>query len=228
MPQAPRRIHTVKIFIAEIFIGLFVSILSLWVFFEVSQRVLNRQIDTFDYYGTYVVQMLRSPIMTEIMKGITIFGGPGILAGSLIIALFLSASRHNRRSLSFLILIITGVTLNILLKFMFHRSRPVGPLVDEYFFSFPSGHAMNSTIFYGAIAYMFYHYTRDKILGVVAAISLGIWIFLIGISRIYLGVHYPSDVLAGFLAGFWWLVTVLVFEKIVSVNLLLQKPKRAS
>lgn len=207
--------HLVSLLSFELLGGVVVNLFSLWVFVELSESVLSREIDQFDVMVSYVVQSLRSPYMTEFMKNITLFGGPGILLGTLTIMAGLLIYKHKRRSLGFLTLMITGIILNIVLKFLFARERPSDArLVDEYFYSFPSGHAMNSFIFYGSIAYLFYHYTRDRVLGIAVAIALGILILLIGISRIYLGVHYPSDVVAGYIAGGWWLVTVLLFEKV--------------
>lgn len=223
-----KKIRMINLLIIEILIGVAVNLALLWIFFEVSEHALSRQVGMFDYLATYVIQSFRSPFMTEVMKLITIFGGPGILAGSLAVAFLLSVHRHNRRSVQFLMLIVSGVLLNLILKVAFHRPRPEGPLIDEYFYSFPSGHAMNAFIFYMSIAYMFYHYTRDRVLGIIMAVAMALWVFIIGVSRVYLGVHYPSDVVAGFLAGMWWLVTMLIFEKILSVEHLLQKPKKSA
>lgn len=211
--------------LTEIIAGLVVNLISLSLFFEVSRGVLGRQTGIFDAGLAHFIQSFRTPFLTEIMKTITIFGGPGILVGTLSVAFILSVHRHNRRSLIFLTLIITGVALNFILKFMFHRVRPEGGLIDEYFYSFPSGHAMNAFIFYMAIAYMFYHYTQDRILGTAVAVGMSFWVFLIGLSRIYLGVHYPSDVIAGYFGGLWLLVSFLVAEKVLKVEHLITTRK---
>lgn len=93
-----------------------------------------------------------------------------------------------------------------MLKLVFRRPRPdVLRLVEQSGYSFPSGHAMNSMIFYGLAAYLLVrrgrHWSRYLVAGFVAVLVL-----LIGLSRIYLGVHYASDVLAGFLIGAGWLI----------------------
>ncbi|MDD3363627.1 MAG: phosphatase PAP2 family protein [Syntrophomonas sp.] len=87
------------------------------------------------------------------------------------------------------------------LKHLFERSRPVGEaLTIASGFSFPSGHAMVSIAFYGFIAYLVISYKKDK-WGCLGATALCLLVFMIGFSRIYLNVHYASDVLAGFLFG---------------------------
>lgn len=205
----------VRIVTSEIIACILVNLISLWIFVKLTKSVFSRDIGWFDLSITFIVQSVRAPAVTNIMKAITLFGGPGILFGTIVIVIGLLAYKRNKRSVVFLSLMITGVILNVLLKFLFARERPSDArLVDEYFYSFPSGHAMNSFIFYGSIAYMFFHYTRDRVLGIAVSVALSILILLIGISRIYLGVHYPSDVLAGYLAGAWWFATVLLFEKV--------------
>ncbi|MBI1862533.1 phosphatase PAP2 family protein [Candidatus Microgenomates bacterium] len=216
--------HAVQIFIIEIVVGLIVNLVSLWIFFEISKGLLGYQIALFDQWIIQVVYAWRSPIVTEIMKAITLFGGTGLLASALVVAMVLSAYRRNKRSIVFMGMFLSGAALNIALKDLFHRPRPtLMPLVHEGTYSFPSGHAMNSFIFYMALALLFYQYTRDKTLGVVMTMGMGIWVFLIGLSRVYLGAHYPSDVIAGYFAGLWWLVTILIIEKIVTVETLIGK-----
>ena len=107
--------------------------------------------------------------------------------------------------------------LNLLLKSVFQRERPdLLPLVNEPTFSFPSGHAMNSMIFFAALSYfIFYHMNHMRTGRILIAVSV-VLIFLIGISRIYLGAHYPTDVVAGYVAGLLWFFIVVFFEKSVS------------
>jgi undecaprenyl-diphosphatase len=98
-----------------------------------------------------------------------------------------------------------GALFNQILKLIFERPRPeLLRLVEETGYSFPSGHSMNSVIFYGLIAYLIIRRSRHWSRYAVAAF-LGVLVILIGLSRIYLGVHYASDVLAGFLIGLGWL-----------------------
>ena len=99
-----------------------------------------------------------------------------------------------------------GAVLSILLKSLFHRVRPeTFWVVPETGFSFPSGHALATMCFYGMLAFLAIR-NIEKWRGRLAVITIAVIISLaVGISRIYLGVHYPTDVVAGYAAGFMWL-----------------------
>ena len=103
-----------------------------------------------------------------------------------------------------------GVLLNELLKYMFHRSRPAleHPLVKLPSYSFPSGHALAATVFYGFTAILLWSYVAPKVWRVVIGTAIAVVILMVGFSRVYLGAHYLSDVLAGFLEGATWLSIV--------------------
>ncbi|EHV0175033.1 TPA: phosphatase PAP2 family protein [Enterococcus faecalis] len=102
--------------------------------------------------------------------------------------------------------LIAGVG-NSLLKLFFMRQRPtLEHLVTEHMYSFPSGHAVGSTLFYGTILLILPIFIKNKTVRLCVQILLGIGIFMIGVSRIYLGVHFPSDILGGFCLGLAWLL----------------------
>ncbi|UOK59735.1 phosphatase PAP2 family protein [Bacillus sp. OVS6] len=97
---------------------------------------------------------------------------------------------------------------------MFKRDRPTfNPLITESGYSFPSGHSMVSFSFLGILAYLLTLMVKKKSLKVLIMALFFFIVFLIGFSRIYLGVHYPSDVIAGFAAGGAWLVICIVALK---------------
>lgn len=116
---------------------------------------------------------------------------------------------------------LSSLGLMFLLKFVFHRNRPTIPLLDEAKgLSFPSGHALMSVTFYGLIIYMIFKSVKNKELKWTLISLLVILILAIGFSRIYLRVHYASDVLAGYCIGFLWLVfTVWLLNKIEKYSL---------
>ena len=102
--------------------------------------------------------------------------------------------------------------ISALLKAFFGRPRPAvfPPLTAEASYSFPSGHTMAAVAFYGLLAVFFWRKQRYG-----WAVLSGIWLLAVGLSRIYLGVHYPSDVLGALLVGFIWLVLVVtVYDEI--------------
>ena len=110
----------------------------------------------------------------------------------------------------FFVTIAGGAIINNILKIIIKRPRPtlMIPVVEETGYSFPSGHTMNATIFYLSVAFILCrHIKSQKIRGLVILGAL-LLIFSIGFSRVYLGVHYLSDVLGGFLLGIGWLVVV--------------------
>ena len=103
-------------------------------------------------------------------------------------------------------LLIAGI-VNPLLKLVFTRERPtIEHLVVEHSLSFPSGHATSSMVFYGTLLLLLPLFIKHKALLRISQVLLGLLIVVIGCSRIYLGVHFPSDIVAGFSLGLGWLL----------------------
>lgn len=159
---------------------------------------------------------------TGIMKFITFFGTHTFLipANLALIAYFLFIRRHKWYSIKVPVVAIGSVTMMSLLKLFFSRPRPLTPILSEVRgFSFPSGHAMSAMTFYGLLIYLVYRYLTGAITRTVLIGFLGLFILMIGVSRIYLRVHYTSDVLAGFAMGIIWLVVSLwVMSKIEKIT----------
>ncbi|ART76652.1 hypothetical protein B4U37_11645 [Sutcliffiella horikoshii] len=107
--------------------------------------------------------------------------------------------------------------LNTLLKTIFSRDRPsLDHVVEAGYYSYPSGHSMNSMAFYGAIAYLCYWMIKKSWLRNTLMIFCFVLIGLIGFSRVYLGVHYPLDVFGGFAMGASWLLLMSgIYSKVV-------------
>lgn len=104
-----------------------------------------------------------------------------------------------------------GFCLVFILKNIFHRNRPLSPVIEPLNdYSFPSGHTTSGFIFYGLLIYLVWQSKLSKVFKFILSLLLLLIAFLIGLSRIYLGVHYPSDVLGGFCLGFIWLTTALL------------------
>ena len=163
----------------------------------------------FDDAVYWFVSVFISDGMTGFMKLITFIGsGWSITALAAAIPFFvfiLKKKKFYTASLMVPLNIAGGSLLNEILKRIFIRPRPdLHRLITEIGYSFPSGHSMNSMIFYGLMAWLLVRYARPRY-GYPAAVILGLLILLIGTSRIYLGVHYASDVIAGFIMGLAWL-----------------------
>jgi hypothetical protein len=101
-----------------------------------------------------------------------------------------------------------GSTLNVVLKHFFHRERPAleNPLVTLTSYGFPSGHTMGATLFYGLLALLAWKNVRNRAARLACVVGACFWILLIGLTRIYLGAHYLTDVLGALAAGLFWLV----------------------
>lgn len=148
--------------------------------------------------------------MTRFMIFITFWGSElavTILTIMILLsALILKKKKYLPYALLITVNIIIGALLNYILKQLFQRQRPdLLKLVEIGGYSFPSGHSMSSVIFYGFIIFLCLRYAKHWPKYLAAAI-LSLLVFMIGISRIYLGVHYASDVLGGFSIGLAWLV----------------------
>ena len=169
------------------------------------------QIDVLAY--DLFVSTLRNDLLTIFMIFITNLGSPIVLIAICILFLIIIKNKKMAASISLNLILIT--LLNILLKNIVQRPRPIDyRLIEEVGYSFPSGHSMISMAFYGFIIFSIFRYGKNKN-KVFWEVLLGIIIFLIGISRIYLGVHYASDVVAGFLIAIFYLfVYITVILKI--------------
>lgn len=219
--------HTSIVF-GEIVVGIALSLVSLILFAFVTHTVLQTPTIQFDTTLSQAVYSLRTPAMTQTMILISFLGADFIVLGAGIVTILLAWRKHKYEAVLFLAVLAIGLLLNIILKVIFQRPRPdFDPILDlSSSYSFPSGHAMNSFIFYSVLAYFVYHFTRNLFLSISAIISAVVIILLVGFSRVYLGVHYPSDVLAGFIAGFFIFVTAIVLEKSFAFRAVVEKVKK--
>lgn len=175
-------------------------------FFALAEDVFNKEIMNGDIIGyklvsTYII----SDFATPIAEYITNFGG-AIFLIILSVVLFILVKNKKIGLSIFMNLVIISV-LNQLIKKILQRPRPTEfRIIEETGYSFPSGHSMVSMAFYGYLIYLIYKYVKNKYVKWISITLLGILICLIGISRIYLGVHYTSDVLGGFLISISYLI----------------------
>ena len=170
------------------------------------EDVLDKEIDTLDVAGYNLVsKYLISDNITPIAKSITQFGGVVILVSFATILLLAIKDKK----IGCLIWGNLGIAtlLNQILKHIVQRPRPMEyRIIDESGYSFPSGHSMVSAAFYGFLIYLIYRNVKNKYVKWFSILGLSMLVILIGISRIYLGVHYTSDVIAGFLISISYLI----------------------
>lgn len=179
-------------------IGLFL-LLTLFVALK-----LTTPIDT--TFSKWMFQ-LHNPVFTAFFRFITDFGYIQILLILLVIILIVF---HKYRFAYILPIHVTiSVIFNMILKNIFARPRPeMIRLIDETGFSFPSGHAMVTMVAYGYLIYVVHHYIKQKWLRYSLIALLVFIIVSVGLSRIYLGVHYLTDVLAGYSISLFYLLVV--------------------
>ena len=174
--------------------------------------IKTSNIESFDnFFGTIFV---RSETMTNIMRGITLLAEAGsLILFAVLFAIFVKDKRDGA-SMLFGLGICAGI--NSVLKKLIRRPRPsIEHLVVADGFSFPSGHSASSMAFYGLLIYWIWKNCKNVMLRNVLVAFLGFIILAIGTSRIYLGVHYPSDVIGGFsFAIFYLSIYIKCSEKI--------------
>ncbi|MBT2662881.1 phosphatase PAP2 family protein [Bacillus sp. ISL-45] len=199
---------------------------SLFGFIIMSYLVQAEHLMVFDRAVIDAVQGLEAEGLTSAMKFFTYIGSLKLIV-ILTIPIFLFlfyVLKHRLEILVFLSVVYITPILNRLLKLYFHRARPdFHRLIDIGGYSFPSGHAMNAFSFYSILAFLLWRHVPSRI-GRVAVIILSAFMILaIGLSRVYLGVHYPSDIIGGFIASGLWVAAVIWFSQRYKEKLELSK-----
>ncbi len=184
---------------------------GLWGFAEIASVVLEKETEAFDRGILLAIQEFHRPWMDRVAVGVTFLGEPVVLTVlSLAVGiLFLWRQRWGWFA-SLAIATAGAIGFNFWLKTVFSRARPElwDRIVDVGYYSFPSGHAMISLVVYGWLGYwLASRFPRWR--AVILSLTV-VAIALIGFSRLYLGVHWPTDVIAGFAAGLAWLVTCIL------------------
>jgi undecaprenyl-diphosphatase len=187
---------------------------SLWVFAEVADEVVEGESQRLD---RAVLEALRQPgdlsdplgppWVEEAMRDITALGGTAVLTLITLFAVGFLVLERKPKTIAFLVLsVIGGLLLSLLLKDLFDRPRPdfLAHAQVVYTKSFPSGHSMNAAVIYLTLGATLAHAHEARALKVyMIAASIAVTV-LVGFSRLYLGVHWPTDVLAGWSAGAAW------------------------
>jgi undecaprenyl-diphosphatase len=209
-----RRWSATRYFGAQLLAGGLVLVGAGWIFGGIAEDVVDGEpLTSLDAHLAAWFHAHAIAPVTQFMLGVSAMNGTvGISIMTVMLALFFARKRDWYWLLGLVLAVPGGMLLNLLTKFAFHRHRPVfiDPIVTLSSYSFPSGHALASTVFYGTLAA--YLVPRVKSAGQRPAILAAafLMVILVGLSRIYLGVHFLSDVLAAVAEGLAWLALCMV------------------
>lgn len=194
------------------------NVICIYWFSKITEDVVDGEtIVKMDMWVNQKMVFLQSAVLNKIMLILTAIASPyTLLALVLLLLVFLVIKRKRYLVLLFFFSLAGGALFDLLIKSWVHRMRPLMELLQVSGYSFPSGHAVLSTIFFGLLIYAFKDYFTNKIL---KAVYIGVNIFLfmlIGFSRVYLGVHWLSDVLAGICLGIFWLTFLILLFRLIT------------
>lgn len=175
------------------------------VFLALLEDVLGGSMMALDQTAYHViVEGMRQDWLTPIMESVSELATPVVLLVMLLVVAAFAPGRRPGWCAGLNLVLV--VALNLLLKQVVQRPRPDGfRLVAETGYSFPSGHSMVAMAFYGLLLWMVWNYERDRVQRWAFSLGFALIIVAVGFSRIYLGVHYASDVIAGFCVSLAWL-----------------------
>jgi len=200
--------------------ALLTAVTALFVFGWLSEEVLEGATQHFDAFVRNAIHQVSTPGLTLLMHAFSVLGSVAVITVLSLSAVCAFVCLHRSRTAALLAITMLGVgVLDITLKHAFHRDRPVAFFgMSPSSYSFPSGHALGSLCFYGVLAAILSARVRGR------GVRLCIWsaavvlIAMIGLSRVYLGVHYPSDVIAGYCAAAVWGGTIVFVEQTLELR----------
>lgn len=197
---------------AEMLILIVLFIVAFTAFLFIYKTIFWDKADAFDLNAFGLMNIYLTDSNTRFMLLMSALGSyQFLIMANALLTCYLLFRRRKWYSIKIPAISLSSVTVMLLLKAWFNRPRPVTPLLEPAFgFSFPSGHAMSSVTFYGLLIYFLWIRKMNAYLRILLIALLLMLILLIGLSRIYLRVHYASDVIGGFCAGIIWLIISMV------------------
>ncbi|MCM2372461.1 phosphatase PAP2 family protein [Aporhodopirellula aestuarii] len=211
-----------------VLLGLLTVVLVSWGFVELAGEVLEGDTDTFDRWAVKNLRQsenLGSPIgpawLAEAGRDLTGLGGIPVLLIAIVASAGFLAINHSYRLLGVLLVsTLGGIGVSLVLKGWFSRPRPdiVPHLSHVYTSSFPSGHSMMSAVVYLTLAALIAPVLRHFWIRVYVISVAVLLTFLVGVSRVYMGVHYPTDVFAGWAAGLVWALLCWLIARAIPVR----------
>lgn len=218
-----KRFHQYNVtlpYIITVAIALIVVIVGINVFIELTATLKSEALANYDYQITNYVISYRTPWLTDYLTFMTHLGDARgyfiVFTLSAVISYF--GFKRWKHTVQIIVVLILALLSNLALKRFIDRARPdIEHLVVAESLSYPSGHAMVAMAFYGFVIYLIYKFQLHVALKIGIIILLTFLILSIGVSRIYLGVHFPSDIVGGFIAGFIWVVFCIVIFDVIEV-----------
>jgi len=210
-----------KLYSSLLLLGaLLVAVAAVFVFGWLSEEMLEGDTQRVDMFVRTSVHQHATPGLTRLMEAFSFLGSVGTITFLCLVILAALLYLRRRRMAALLGITMIGmVVLDEALKLSFHRPRPeafFGPTPSSY--SFPSGHAFGALCFYGVLAAILAPRVRGRIAKWAIWSAAVLLIAMIGFSRIYLGVHYPSDVVAGYAAGAVWVAAIGFLDRFLGVR----------
>lgn len=203
---------------ATLAVGLVASVLGLALFIWLGLLIRSGDPTPFDLAGRAALRSLEGPTLSAIMWGASVYGAPVRLSPLGLIAAAVFLYRGWRRGALLVIVTLAGAwVIDTGLKLLYARARPRAffdyyPAPESY--SFPSGHALFSVCFFGGLAALLTHRINSRALQAAIWVAAVAIILLIGGSRVYLGVHYPTDVVGGYAVGIVWVTAVAFGDRL--------------
>jgi len=207
-------------YIITIFFALILVVGGINLFVELTEALKTEALAYYDQRITDYVISLRSPGLTQYFKIVTEIGDAYGYLVVLVIVTVLSALVFKRWKYIGQIVLVLALSAisNMMLKRAIDRARPgIEHLVSVETLSYPSGHAMSAMAFYGFLIYLIYNFDMGRWVKVGSILFFIVLILSIGISRIYLGVHFPSDIAGGFIAGLIWVFFCMILFETIAV-----------
>ncbi len=204
-----------------ILIGAVLFIAALTSFVELTEELAENELAGFDDWVTTRIISLRNDHLTEFFRATTHLGDAlaYVIIGALMAGYFYMRKRSWKFVLQTSLVLLLSTLSNVVLKSLINRSRPtLEHLVAVDTLSYPSGHSMSAMAFYGFLIYLCVRYEMNSVVRIIAVALLSILIITVGVSRIYLGVHFPSDVAAGYVGGLIWVTFCGIVFNVVELS----------
>ena len=215
----------------SLLLGLAAAIGALIFFSWLTDQVFEGDALQFDEATRAAVHTLASPLMTAVMRFLSFVGSTIVLTiGTIIVCVWFATKKWGREAKLFAATMIGAALLNITLKLTFQRARPTPffNLTPPETYSFPSGHSLASACFFGALAAILTARLKRRRARTMVWIVCATMFLSIGFSRIYLGVHHTTDVIAGFSAALIWILVVRFVEISLSHKRRKTKPQKGT